>query len=96
MPGARCGTLFSSISMPVPAARRRFASGTRQSRRAHVLDARHGVGRQQFQAGFAHQFFHERIAHLHRAALLPGDSLVKSCEAKAAPANPSRPVAGPT
>ena len=43
-----------------------FASGTGQTRRAH------GAGGEQLQAGFQQQLFHERVPHLHRAALLPG------------------------
>ena len=56
-------------------ARRRFARRTRQTRRAHVLHARDRAGGEQFQARFAHQLFHERIADLHRAALLLGGFL---------------------
>ncbi len=56
-------------------ARGRFASGTGQTRRAHVLNARDRAGGEQFQARFANQFFHERIADLHRAALLLGGFL---------------------
>ena len=52
-----------------------FASGTRQTRRAHVLHARDATGGEQFKARFAHEFFHERIADLHRAALLLGGFL---------------------
>ena len=51
---------------------RGLAGRAGQAGGAHVLDARHGAGGQQLQAGFAHQLFHERIAHLHRAALLVG------------------------
>src|SRR5665213_2180138 len=56
-------------------ARRRFTSGTRQTRRAHVLNSRDATRRQKFEARFANQFFHERIADLHRAALLLGGFL---------------------
>ena len=48
---------------------RRLARRTGQAGGAHVLDARHRAGGQQFQAGLADQLFHERIAHLHRPAL---------------------------
>ena len=34
-----------------------------------------GAGGEQFEARFAHELFHERIAHLHRAALLLGGFL---------------------
>ena len=56
-------------------ARGGFAGGAGQTRRAHVLDARDRAGGQQFEAGFANEFFHERIADLHRAALLLGGFL---------------------
>jgi len=51
-------------------ARGRFARRAGQARRAHVLDAGDRAGGEQFQARLAHELFHERIAHLHRAALL--------------------------
>ena len=53
----------------------RFAGRTGQARRAHVLDAGDRAGGEQFEARFAHELFHERIAHLHRAALLLGGFL---------------------
>ena len=53
-------------------ARGHFARGTGQARRAHVLHAGDRAGGEKFQAGFAHQLFHEGIAHLHCAALLLG------------------------
>ena len=56
-------------------ARGGFAGGTGQARRAHVLNAGDGAGGEQFEARFAHEFFHERIADLHRAALLLGGFL---------------------
>ena len=54
------------------AARGRFAGGTREARRAHVLNARHCAGRQQFQTGLHTELLHEGIAHLHGTALLFG------------------------
>ena len=56
--------------MPVPA--RAAVSQVEQVKpgRAHVLDAGDGAGGEQFQARFAHELLHERIADLHRAALL--------------------------
>ena len=61
--------------MPVPA--RAAISQVEQVKPAapHVLHARDATGGQQFQARFAHEFFHERIADLHRAALLLGGFL---------------------
>ena len=56
-------------------ARGHFAGGTGQTRRAHVLHAGDATGGEQFEARFAHEFFHERIADLHRAALLLGGFL---------------------
>ncbi len=56
-------------------ARSHFASGTGQARRAHVLHARNRAGGEQFEARFAYELFHERIADLHRAALLFGGFL---------------------
>ena len=94
--GARCGTLVQFDLDAGAGARGGLAGRTGQARRAHVLNAGHGVGGQQFQARFANQLFHERIAHLHRAALLPADSSVKSCEANAAPPARPAPWPGPT
>ena len=54
------------------AARSRFAGGTREARRAHVLNARHRAGRQQFQTGLHAELLHEGISHLHGTALLFG------------------------
>ena len=56
-------------------ARGGLAGRAGQTRRAHVLNARDRAGGQQFETGFADEFFHERIAHLHRAALLLGGFL---------------------
>ena len=75
MPGARCGTSDKLDLDARAGASGGFASRAGQARRAHVLNAGDGVGGEQFQAGFADQFFHERIAHLHRAALLAGGFL---------------------
>ena len=50
----------------------RLARGTGQSRRAHVLNACDRARGQQFEAGFQHHIFHERVADLHRSPLLPG------------------------
>src|SRR5262249_414011 len=50
--------------------RRRLACRTCEPCRAHVLDAGHRSGSEQFQAGFAHQLFHKWIAYLYGAALL--------------------------
>ena len=55
-----------------PRARGGFTGRAGQTRGAHVLDAGDGAGGQQFQASFADQLFHERIAHLHGAPLLFG------------------------
>ena len=57
---------------PRAAACRGFASGTSEPGGTHVLNAGHGAGGQQFEAGFHAKLFHERITHLHRAALLFG------------------------
>src|SRR5208283_5630348 len=56
-------------------ARGGFAGRTGQARRAHVLNARDRAGGEQLEAGFANQFLHKRIAHLHRATLLLGGFL---------------------
>ena len=56
-------------------ARGGFAGRAGQARRAHVLNPGDRAGGEQFEARFAHEFFHERIAHLHRAALLLGGFL---------------------
>ena len=56
-------------------ARRHFAGGTCQTRRAHVLHAGDCAGGEQFETRFAHKFFHERIADLHRTALSLGGFL---------------------
>ena len=64
---------FAQINLDARARpRRRFAGGTGQSRGAHVLNARDGAGGEQFEAGLQHEFFHEWIADLHRAALVFG------------------------
>ena len=47
------------------AAAAHFASGARQPRRAHVLNAHDRAGLHGFETGFEQQLFHERIAHLH-------------------------------
>ena len=73
-----------------------FAGGTGQAGGAHVLDAGDRAGGEQFQAGFADQLLHERIAHLHRPALLLGGFLGQVLRGKSRAARPSRPVAGPT
>ena len=52
------------------AAARRLARRAREARRAHVLDARHRVGREQFEARLHQQLLAERIAHLHRGPVL--------------------------
>ncbi len=54
---------------PRARARGGFAGGTSQPRRAHVLHPGHRAGGEQFQAGAAHPFFHDRIARRHRATL---------------------------
>jgi len=77
-------------------ARGGFAGRAGQAGCAHVLNAGTAPVGEKFQAGFANEFFHERIAHLDGPALALAEDSVKSCEAKAAPASPSRPVAGPT
>ena len=51
------------------AAARCFTSGAGQSRRAHVLNAGDGIGREQFQTGFEQQLLLERIADLHGRAI---------------------------
>ena len=54
------------------AAGRCLAGGAGQAGCAHVLYSRDRAGRQQLEAGFHAEFLHERIAHLHSAALLLG------------------------
>ena len=54
---------------PRPAAAGCFAGGTSQTRRAHVLNAGHGVARQKFQTRLEQQFFLERIADLDRRTI---------------------------
>ncbi len=52
------------------AAARRLAGRAGEPRRAHVLDAGHGVGGEQLEARLEQQLFAERIAHLHGRAVL--------------------------
>ena len=47
-----------------------LAGGTRQPRRAHVLNADDGAGLHRFEARFEQQLFEKRIAHLHVGPLL--------------------------
>ena len=49
---------------------RRLARRARESRCAHVLDARHRVGREQFEARLEQQLLAKWIAHLHRRPVL--------------------------
>ena len=64
---------FGKVDLDAGAgARRRFAGGTGQTGRAHVLNAGHRPRREQFKTGFQHQLLHERVAHLHGPALLLG------------------------
>ena len=61
---------FGEIDLDAGAAAAgRFAGRTGQPRRAHVLNAGDRVGREQFEARFEQQFFHERIADLHRGTI---------------------------
>ena len=73
--GARWGTRPRVNLDARPGSRGGFAGVTGEAGRAHVLNARDGVRRQQFETRFQHQFFHEGIAHLHCAALLVGGFL---------------------
>ena len=67
---SRCGTWSRSSSMPEPPFDA-ISDGRRgEARRAHVLDGDDRVGRHQLEAGFEQQLFGERIADLHRRALL--------------------------
>ena len=61
--------------MPVPA--RAAISQVEQVKPAAPMSCMPATatGGEQFQARFAHEFFHERIADLHRAALLLGGFL---------------------
>ena len=49
-----------------------FAGRAGETGGAHVLDSGNGAGGQEFEAGLAHEFFHEGIADLNGAALLFG------------------------
>ena len=74
---------------------RRFASRASEPGRAHVLDAdNQPVFSHHFETGFEQKFFHERIAHLHRRAVLlrflgefpagkrrPGQAIAPGCAA---------------
>ena len=53
-------------------ASRRLAARAGEPRRAHVLYTGDRTGGEQLEAGLHAEFLHERIAHLHRAALLLG------------------------
>ena len=55
-----------------PAASRCFAGRAGKAGRAHVLYARDRAGGEQLEARLHAEFLHERIAHLHRSALLLG------------------------
>ena len=70
MPGSRCGTRFEVDLDAAAAAAGGLAGRAGQARRAHVLDARDGVGGEQFEAGFEQELFLERIAHLHGGPVL--------------------------
>ena len=51
------------------AAAGRFAGRTGEPSRAHILDASHGIGCEQFQTRFEEQLFFEWIAHLNCGAV---------------------------
>ena len=73
--GARCGTLSSSISMPVPA--RAAVSQVEQVSPAAPMSWMPATAPVASSSRHAsqHELFHERIADLHRAALLLGGFL---------------------
>ena len=70
MPVSRCGTCMTSISMPAPPRDAHLAGRAGQPGRAHVLHADERVGLHQLEARLEQQLLHERIADLHRRALL--------------------------
>ena len=93
--GARCGTLASSDFNAGACAGGSFAGRAGQPAAAcDVLDAGDGISGEQFQARFANQFFHERIADLHRPTLLIGgflgQILGRKCRARKAVATRGR------
>ena len=55
-----------------PATSRRLAGRAGEAGRPHVLYACDSAGGEQLKTGLHTEFLHERIAHLHRAALLLG------------------------